>query len=239
MIINAILHTIMYSANTTIKYIYSIASLIQKFNWNLLLIEINLEEVVYMEKRNTIKTTKKEAVDYWSCFVDECDLSVDWSEGETHCWRCGCERKLERCHIIPDSLGGKDEPANIVLLCERCHAEGPNVSDAEIMWDWIKAYKVSFYETFWSIQGMKEYEFIYKRTLMEELEYIFTEANLMKEDKIRAKAIKVALHLTREEISVHFGQPYFNTATMAGVYRMMLKKLAGTYGVTFPRASVE
>lgn len=96
-------------------------------------------------------------------------MSVDWSEGETHCWRCGCKKKLQRCHIIPDSLGGKDEPSNIVLLCKRCHADGPNVLDSEIMWDWIKAYNVNFYGEFWSIQGMKEYEFIYKKSPVEEM----------------------------------------------------------------------
>ena len=26
------------------------------------------------------------------------------------------------------------------MLCKRCHADGPNVTDPEIMWDWIKAY---------------------------------------------------------------------------------------------------
>ena len=120
-----------------------------------------------MGKRSSIKTTIHEAAGYWVKYVDECDLSVDWSEAETHCWRCGCRKNLERCHIVSDALGGQDEPANIVLLCKRCHAEGPNVSDPEIMWDWIKAYKVPLYETFWSIRGMKEYEFIYKKELSE------------------------------------------------------------------------
>ena len=66
-------------------------------------------------KREPIKTTIQEAIDYWSEFVHESDISVDWSESDTHCWRCGCEKHLQRCHIIPDSLGGKDCPENIVL----------------------------------------------------------------------------------------------------------------------------
>lgn len=110
------------------------------------------------EGRKPIRTTKEEIIDYWvRQGVDECDLSVDWAEADSHCWRCGCERNLERCHIVPDSLGGKDEPSNLVLLCKRCHADGPNVADPEIMWDWIKSYKVAFYDTFWSIQGAAEY----------------------------------------------------------------------------------
>lgn len=187
-----------------------------------------------MGNRPNIKTTIHEAVEYWSHYIDECDLSVDWSEGETHCWRCGCERNLERCHIIPYSLGGKDEPSNIVLLCKRCHAEGPNVEDSEIMWDWIKAYKVSFYETFWTYRGMSEYEFIYKKTFMQDLEYILKEAGLM-DNEAKEKVMEQILFSLREKMSVHFGQNYFNTATMAGVYRMMLKELAKTHSVLFPQ----
>ena len=61
-----------------------------------------------MSKRSNIKTTVEQAVDYWSRRIDECGLSVDWSEANTRCWRCGCEKNLERCHIIPDALGGED-----------------------------------------------------------------------------------------------------------------------------------
>ena len=187
-----------------------------------------------MAKRAPIKTTIREAKEYWMQYIDECDLSVDWSEAESHCWRCGCERHLERCHIIPDSLGGKDEPANIVLLCKRCHKEGPNVSDPEIMWDWIKAYNVSLYNTFWVIQGMKEYEFIYKRSVQDELAYILEEAGYDEVHGSMEEVIKEVVRSTYQKASMHFGQPYFNTATMAGVYRMMLKELAEQYGVRFP-----
>ena len=45
-----------------------------------------------MGKRDNIKTTIRQAVDYWSKIVDECELSVDWAEADTHCWRCGCEK---------------------------------------------------------------------------------------------------------------------------------------------------
>ena len=141
---------------------------------------------------------------------------------------------MQRCHIIPDSLGGKDEPSNIVLLCGRCHEDGPNVSDPEIMWDWIKAYRVPFYETFWQIQGMKEYEFIYKKKLEDEIKYILLEANVELDESTQA-AISQVLFSMQGEVSVHFGETYLNTATLAGVCRMMLKKLAKKYGVVFPR----
>ena len=47
-----------------------------------------------MGKRSNIKTTIQQAVDYWASRIDECELSVDWSEADTHCWRCGCEKNL-------------------------------------------------------------------------------------------------------------------------------------------------
>lgn len=68
------------------------------------------------------------------------------AEAYTHCWRCGCEKNLQRCHI-----------------------DGPNVTDPEIMWDWIKAYSVPFYDTFWGILGAKEYRFIYKKSFTQEI----------------------------------------------------------------------
>ena len=135
-----------------------------------------------MSKRTNIKTTISQAADYWSRRIDECGLGVDWSEAHTHCWRCGCEKNLERCHIIPDCLGGEDAPHNIVLLCKRCHVDGPNVTDPEIMWDWIRAYSVPLYETFWSIMGIKEYEFIYKKSFVRELANIISSAGLEFDD---------------------------------------------------------
>ena len=66
------------------------------------------------------------------------------------CWRCGCERTTQRCHIVPSSLGGRDEPDNIVALCAMCHDEAPNVSDPRAMWEWIRETKnTGFYNAFW------------------------------------------------------------------------------------------
>lgn len=105
---------------------------------------------------------------YWARHTDESGLSVDFAEAHERCWRCGCRRRLERCHIVPDSLGGEDIPANFVILCKRCHLDNPNVADPEIMWDWLRAYSVPLYDTFWDIQGMEEYKKIYGVSVMEE-----------------------------------------------------------------------
>lgn len=190
-----------------------------------------------MGKRNNIKTTIQQAIEYWSKRVNESDLSVDWAEADTHCWRCGCEKNLERCHIVPDSLGGEDDPSNIVLLCKRCHIDGPNVKDSEVMWDWIKAYSVPFYNTFWGILGAKEYRFIYKKSFFQEVQDILDTVGLQYDDKVENR-IKEIQHEVINEAGIHFGHPYFNTATMAGINRMLLKKLAEYYGIPFPAGVV-
>ena len=181
-----------------------------------------------------MKTTINQTVEYWMRYVDECELSVDWAEADQLCWRCGCQQELQRAHIIPDSLGGKDTPDNIVLLCDRCHKEAPNVTDPEIMWDWIKAYSVPFYGTFWSILAMREYEFIYSKSYLQEIKDIFSRAQVSITDgKIKALMDSI-IQDTYEEAGIHFGQPYFNTATLAGVYRMTLKKIAAELEIDFP-----
>ncbi|WP_338554628.1 HNH endonuclease signature motif containing protein [Paenibacillus sp. KS-LC4] len=167
-----------------------------------------------MGNRN-IKTSKTDIADYWFSIVDESDLSVDAAEAYERCWRCGYEKSLEKCHIIPDSLGGEDKPSNLVLLCKRCHLENPNIADPDIMWDWIRAYKTPFYDTFWVEQGMKEYEFIYRKSLEEEIK----ERNIFDVIKFN-KIVKEQIRKT----TYHFGHPYLNSATIAGVFRISLKK---------------
>lgn len=166
-----------------------------------------------MTKRETIKTTIDEIVSYWETKVYEGDLSIDFSEAHERCWRCGYQKKLERCHIIPHSLTGKDTPSNFVLLCKRCHIDNPNVSDPEIMWDWLKSYKCTFYDTFWTLQGMTEYKKIYGISFDQELE----NRNIVENDSL------ILLQKQFEQASIHFGHPDFNVATIAGILRMFLK----------------
>ncbi len=181
--------------------------------------------------KKQIKTKKEDIVNYWffEQMVDEGGLSVDAAEAHERCWRCGCEKRLERCHIIPESLGGKDEPSNFVLLCHRCHIENPNISDPEIMWDWIRAYRVSFYDTFWSILGAKEYEFIYNKSIENEI----IDLGIDIDDKLK-DFIEINIKELFKEISYHYGHPYLNTATCAGLYRMLIKRIAKEYGKKLP-----
>lgn len=93
-------------------------------------------------KRRNILTTKEQIVEYWwnNLPAEETELNFDWSDALEVCWNCGDFTKhTQRCHIIPDMLGGKDVPSNYVLLCEDCHREAPDVHDAHEMWKWIKS----------------------------------------------------------------------------------------------------
>ena len=80
--------------------------------------------------------------DYHSQRVSELDVAVDWGDWETEharCWCCGHTAKLQKCHIIPRSLGGIDEPSNLVPLCAPCHDESPDVADKNEMFKWISS----------------------------------------------------------------------------------------------------
>ena len=167
-----------------------------------------------MSKRETIKTTKKEIVNYWSSRVNEWELSVDFSEAQERCWRCGCKSVLYRCHIIPDSLGGKDDPTNLVLMCNRCHREAPNINDKDFFWDWLKAQKTFLYDTYWTIRGMKEYEDIYKESFMES----FQKTNAKNED------FEIYLNKKKNFVTIHFGEGRLNPSTIAGILRSFIKE---------------
>lgn len=178
-------------------------------------------------KRKPIKTTKKEIADYWGKYQEECGLSVDWSEAEERCWRCGYKKPLERCHIIPDSLGGEDKPENLVLLCKRCHIEAPNVESKTFMWEWLRAYGTPFYDTFWKIRAYEEYKFIYKKSFFDELK---------DRDIISDRDFRRFWNINIGKSSIHFGHPWYNTATDAGVLKMHLDAYDEKYKSKKPKS---
>lgn len=184
-----------------------------------------IEEIIKLrnakkKKRSKIKTTKKEIVDYWSRRKDETLLSVDWSEAETRCWRCGYKSKLQRCHIIPDSLGGEDTPSNFVLLCGRCHIDAPNVEDENFMWDWIIANKEIFYDTFFQKRAFKEYEFIYNKKFTDELK---------ERDILSQRDYDIFFGLPIGRTTNHFAHPWKNDSTEAGILKMRLDAFDAKY----------
>ncbi len=98
------------------------------------------------------------AIKHWEPLLEEgVDLGVDWAEADTHCWRCGCERSLQRCHLIPKALGGKLEPENLMPLCCDCHAESPDTDDPADFLAWLKESRNrGFYETYWALRCWRE-----------------------------------------------------------------------------------
>lgn len=61
-------------------------------------------------------------------------------EAVSRCWCCGrVSSGLQRCHIIPKSLGGTDEPSNVIPLCNVCHDMAPDVACSEAIWYWISS----------------------------------------------------------------------------------------------------
>ncbi len=167
-----------------------------------------------MSNKKSIKTPLKDIVEYWGSRIDETELSIDFSDAEARCWRCTYESKLHRCHIIPDSLGGEDTPSNLVLLCRRCHTEAPNINDRDFFWEWLKAHKSPFYDTYWTIRGMKEYNVIYKETFEE----------IAMRLKIEPEEFEAFLKEQKNFVTIHFGEGRLNPSTIAGIIRSFVKQ---------------
>lgn len=44
---------------------------------------------------------------------------------------------LNRCHIVPDAMGGEDTPQNLFLLCGNCHIDSPDTMSREGFFRWV------------------------------------------------------------------------------------------------------
>ena len=96
----------------------------------------------------------KEILDYWE--PKQLDLKLTLDLWEPCCWACDQfwggsydsmkgeywvnweKAPVQRCHIIPKSLGGGLGPINFVLMCKECHDLAPNTDIPEIMIEWVK-----------------------------------------------------------------------------------------------------
>ena len=172
---------------------------------------------------------------YWESRVYEGDIGIDWADSpERRCWRCAylCESKttnrIERCHIIPHSLKGSDEPCNLVLLCKHCHKEAPNINCKDAMWLWIKKTSVPFYNTWLEIRTNRDYKEIFGSCFQEDI--IKTcEKKLGGSSYGELKSFKLVFEdeykKNLKEVSLHWGQSYFNYSTRAFLFRRVLEKL--------------
>jgi hypothetical protein len=104
--------------------------------------------------------SKSQIFDHWKDRLAGFGISIHWRE--PCCWACGFnygaryrikrpdvgwrevlrrwdDIPLQRCHIIPRSLGGTNEVANLFLMCRECHDLAPNTSILEIFFEWARA----------------------------------------------------------------------------------------------------
>ncbi|KOV79101.1 hypothetical protein ADL03_38160 [Nocardia sp. NRRL S-836] len=167
----------------------------------------------------------RQIVDHWSG-VER--VAVDWSEACERCWRCGYRAALERCRIVPASLGGTDTAANLVLLCGRCHREAPTHADPRYLWRWLRATSVPSHDTYWTIRGWAEFEVIFGRKPLE----CFKEA-AVDHGALNAECRALAADEFAKTV-VHFGEGRLNPSTIACVIAEIEKKLADRHGITVP-----
>jgi hypothetical protein len=97
------------------------------------------------------------------------------------------------------------------------------------MWDWLIAYGTAHYETFWLLAGFREYEFIYKRSISDELNFLG-----MSGKNEMGEFAQTALKDSIQKTTRHFGHSFPNAATIAGALRMALKAAALKKGVELP-----
>jgi HNH endonuclease len=111
---------------------------------------------------------KSQIFEYWKDRLFECGLFVDW--GDPACWVCRfhystrrnrkrCDASwqqilqgwdlipLQRCHIVPRPLGGRDDVSNLFLMCRECHDRMPNTCIADIFFEWARMQSFDARET--------------------------------------------------------------------------------------------
>lgn len=108
---------------------------------------------VAAETRAVTVPTKWQLAVHWSVSIERGKFAPMLQDlAEPRCFACGwySERwlkptarsgwekaTLERAHIVPSSLGGRNDASNVILLCKPCHEESPDWHDANEMASWI------------------------------------------------------------------------------------------------------
>lgn len=72
---------------------------------------------------------------YWGAEFDVQTPDASWKEIVT-CWD---NAPLQRCHIVPRSLGGADDPSNLFLMCSECHDLAPNLHARDLFLKWAES----------------------------------------------------------------------------------------------------
>jgi len=158
--------------------------------------------------------THKSITNFWKTKVNEEDIGTYWLQAETHCWRCGNESPLEKCHIVPNSRGGAEEDSNLILLCKKCHRDAPNHTNAEYMWLWIKTSSNKL-DDFWLIKAKEEYRNMFGEELWSGID-TSKKANIELIAKLVTDEVRETTH--------HLGEGLLNPSTEAVVYFEVKKK---------------
>lgn len=145
------------------------------------------------------------------CSDHPIEVVCDWAEPE--CWGCGRQYKpavdvvngdvdyrkvwndnmhggkLQRCHIVPQSLGGSDDPSNMFLLCPKCHEDAPDTTNAEAFMRWIWTRRTTYiygvrapWERLKNIQ--KEIDLRGGATLVEMLDVISANSDILDDPEV-------------------------------------------------------
>ena len=169
-------------------------------------------------KKSAIKLKNEEIVEYWSNIIDEGDIAVDWSDASIRCWRCARKRKtLERCHIVPESLGGSEDASNLILLCKECHQESPDVTESKFIWDWIKNTKSEFYDMWDTQKAFVEYKKVYNEEVNKSLWMAIPE-------KYRIGNIPVSLFYTALSPAFRLASTHFGVGYSVGTRVFILRR---------------
>jgi hypothetical protein len=123
-------------------------------------------------KRKSISVTKQQIANYWKDNIDKFDIDIkpSWNKATTHCWICGYETSLERCHIIPDVLGGQPVVSNLILLCKACHSSNPETVFEDDYWNWFDS-RVRDISSGMNLGGLDKYMREYNNIYEDDLNY--------------------------------------------------------------------
>lgn len=91
--------------------------------------------------RRAIRDAKGEGALQEKCESEngEFDFQQMWNDSRV-------KSALNRCHIVPAALGGKDEPPNLFLLCEECHMLSPDTTNPANFFRWVYKRKHDCYD---------------------------------------------------------------------------------------------
>lgn len=180
-------------------------------------------------KREPIKTTHAQIVEYWAAREDESNLAVDWADAENCCWLCGREKNVQRCHIIPAARGGADEPSNLVLLCERCHKEAVNIIDSESMWLFIKEHHRGVATALFEKRIQAEYEILYHSNWENDLTELILKLEKCDAVEMANQEIQEIVTSVYNETIVHYGEDGLNISTKAAARKKVLDTICEKY----------